>query len=136
LQALGDSKTPVLALAIGIVVKIVLTLLLVSNSMLNIYGLAIASSFGYFISAFIAIYQIKKRTAFRLTFLQIALPIISCCIIAFGILFWLWIFGESLTFIKLFTCVLISIIVYFGCIFAFGQFKFKDVKNILQINKN
>lgn len=136
LQALGKSKVPAVSLAIGMVIKVVLTIFLVSNANLNIYGLAIASTFGYFVASLMAILEIKKQTAFRLSLLQIILPIIACSIMTCGILFWLSLFGENLNFIKLFTCILLAVIVYFGCIFAFGQFKFKDVKNILQIKKN
>lgn len=136
LQALGKSKTPAFALAIGMGIKIVLTLILVSNNTINIFGLAISSTIGYFVSSFIAIFEIKKQTAFRLNFLQIFIPICACIIMTAGILIWLGIFGGVLSFIKLFTCILLAVIIYFGCIFVFGQFKFKDIKNILQINKN
>lgn len=136
LQALGKSKTPVVSLVIGMCVKIILTIILVSNNSLNIYGLTIASAFGYFVASCIAILEIKKQTAFRLRLLELVLPIIACSIMTAGVLVWLGLFGENLTFIKLFTCILLAVIVYFACIFAFRQFKLKDIKNILQIKKN
>lgn len=136
LQALGKSKTSALSLFIGMLTKIALTLILVSNPTLNIYGLAIASTFGYFVCSVINIIVIKRKIAFRLSFLDIFLPILSCGLMSFGVIFWLGFFGENLNFVKLFTCIMLAVIVYFGCIFAFRQFKFDDVKNFLQIKKN
>lgn len=136
LQAIGKSKTPAVALAIGMGLKVALTIILVSNNTINIYGLAIASTFGYFVASILGILEIKKQTAFRLSILQIILPIISCTIMTALILIWLDLFGVNLSFIKLFTCILIAVIVYFACIFAFRQFKLNDMKNVLQINKN
>ena len=136
LQALGKSKTPAISLAIGMGLKILLTIILVSNNTFNIYGLTIASTFGYFVASGIAILEIKKQTAFRLGIFEIVLPIIACSVMTAGVLTWLGFFGEDLSFIKLFTCIMLAVIVYFACIFAFRQFKLKDVKNILQIKKN
>lgn len=130
LQALGKTKQPIFSLGVGILIKIILTITLVSNQNLNIYGLAISGSFGYFVAALVNVVKIKKLSGFRFTFKQTTLPLIASTIMATILLFYLnfaigGIFG-------LFAIIAICIAVYFCMLWIFRQVTFKEIKKLLQ----
>ena len=136
LQALGKTKLPAISLACGIAIKIILSVILIINPAINIFGLVIASVFGYFVSSVINIMAIKKQTGFRMGGMQLFAIILSSIVMSVGIFVWLGIFGDNLSAIKLLTCIVLAVIVYFGCLMCFGQFGMQDIKKILQIKGN
>lgn len=136
LQAFAKSKVSACSLAFGIFVKVILTAIFMLNKSLNICGLVLASVFGYFVACLINILAIKRQIGFRLKFIEIFAPIFSCVVMSAGILIWLGLFNGELGAVKLFTCVILSVIVYFACLICFRQFGMQDVKKILQIKGN
>ncbi|MEG1581542.1 MAG: polysaccharide biosynthesis protein [Clostridia bacterium] len=61
LQGIGKIKVPLISLAIGGTIKVVLTILLVSIGQVNIFGAEIATAFCYFIAGAINIVIMKKH---------------------------------------------------------------------------
>lgn len=135
LQALGKTKLPAISLSVGIVAKLFLTLFLVSNPLINIYGLVLSSIVCYFIASVINVAKIKKITNFRLNFLEIITPLFASIVMTTLILLIDAYFGLSSSILGLFILVIFAIIVYFGCLLAFKQFSFKDLKKALQTRR-
>lgn len=131
LQAVGKTKVPIYSLLVGMATKILLTLVFVTNAKLNIYGLVLASSVGYFTSAIINLVQIKKQAKFSLRLLEIIAPIIACLVMSLFILAYLK-FITNYTMIGIITIVLISIVTYFGILWALKLISIKELKNMLQ----
>ncbi len=136
LQAFGKFKLPAISLSIGIAIKLILSCILLPNSAVNIYGLVIASVVGYFASCLINVTCIKKLTGFRTNFLETFSPIISSAIMTLIILLLEQFFGLSQNYLGLFVEIMLSVVTYFAVLYAFRQFKFKDIKKALQTKGN
>ncbi len=68
LQGLGKVMIPVIALAAGAIVKVVVNLTLISIPSINIYGAPIGTFLCYFIAAIIDIIMVKRYTGVKLSF--------------------------------------------------------------------
>jgi len=130
LQSIGNVKFPAVSIFTGVIVRLLLTLVFVSNQSLNIYGLAIASTFGYCVSVFLNVLHIKKCTKFRLSFFQIIIPIFACLVMTALIIVSFEVFGVNLSLAKTFALILVSVISYFSIIIMLKQLRFKDIKSL------
>ncbi|MBE7082401.1 MAG: polysaccharide biosynthesis protein [Clostridiales bacterium] len=131
LQAMGKAKVSFVSLAIGVAVKTVLTILLVSNESLNIYGLTLASFVGYAIASIINLVKIRQIANFRLTFLQVFSPLFASTVMSAIIVLCMNIFSY-INLLQLAIIISISMAVYFAIMFMLKQIRFSDVKNLLQ----
>lgn len=136
LQSLSKIKLPAINLGIGIGVKLVLSVVLISNNAFNIYGLVLASMLGYAVTSFINVSYIKKYTKFHLKIIEILAPIFSSSIMVALILVNDYLFNITSSILGLFTVVLLSIFIYFLCLYLLKQFSFKEVKKVLQTKGN
>lgn len=136
LQSLSKIKLPAINLGIGIGVKLVLSVVLISNNAFNIYGLVLASMLGYAVTSFINVSYIKKYTKFHLKIIEILAPIFSSSIMVALILVNDYLFNITSSILGLFTVVLVSIFIYFLCLYLLKQFSFKEVKKVLQTKGN
>ncbi len=136
LQSLSKIKLPAINLGIGIGVKLVLSVVLISNNAFNIYGLVFASMLGYAVTSFINVSYIKKYTKFHLKIIEILAPIFSSSIMVALILVNDYLFNITSSILGLFTVVLLSIFIYFLCLYLLKQFSFKEVKKVLQTKGN
>lgn len=67
-QSLGKEKTPIYILLICAIIKIILTVLLVKNPNIHIYGVALANFVFYALASIISLIKIKKMLKFSLDF--------------------------------------------------------------------
>ena len=87
LQGVGKQNIPVINFAIGLVIKIILTYILVSVKSLNIKGAAIATVITYVIVATLDLVATKKYTGAKFNVMEIYIkPAISTAIM--GIVTW------------------------------------------------
>lgn len=135
LQALGKIKLPAISLSIGIVIKIIFTIIFVLNKSLNIYGLVLASSLCYFISATINVYYIKKLTNFRLKLIEILAPIFASSIMTIVILILNMYFNFLKNFLGLCLIILFAVLTYFMSLMLLKQINFKEIKKSLQTKR-
>ena len=135
MQALNKTKKSATSLLIGIVLKVIFTIIFVFNKSINIYGLVFASILCYFVASIINIQQIKKQTNFRLSFAEITSPLISGIIMAFVVLVFDYYFNLSKNILGLSILVMLAIITYFGLLISLRQIRFKDIKEMLSKNK-
>lgn len=131
LQAMGKVKFAVKSLAFGAIAKALLTLAFVSNLQLNIYGLVLASFFGYFVTTLINVIYIKACTGFRLKSLEVLSPIFSSSIMAIVILLFDGYLNITNSIIGLFALILVAMITYFTIMMLLKQFNFKEIKKAL-----
>lgn len=81
LQGLGKIMIPVRNLAIGAVVKVILTYILTGIPSINIKGAAISTIMTYLVAAVLNFIEVKKHTKVKFKFIDIAIkPIISALI--------------------------------------------------------
>jgi len=130
LQSIGKIKFPAISMLCGIVIRFLLSVLFISNQSLNIYGLVIASALGYFVSVFINVVYIKKITGFRLSFLEITVPVFASLVMTGLIIVSFRFFGVNLSLAKTLALVLISVIIYFSVVISLKQFRLRDIKNL------
>lgn len=131
LQAFSKVRVPILSLTVGMFIKVLLTIILVVNSNINIYGLVIASCFGYFVTAMINVIKIKKICGFSLKLAEILAPIISCALMLVTLICLLSMF-NSLNVISVMLIILASALVYFAGLLMLKQISIKEIKNLLQ----
>ncbi|MBE7075358.1 MAG: polysaccharide biosynthesis protein [Clostridiales bacterium] len=136
LQALNQVKLPAITMLLGIITKIVLTILFVSNAELNIYGLVLATTLGYFVTALLNVVYIKKYTSFRLKLLEIVAPIIASLFMTVGLLLIIVLSSAKINLILLILTIGVGVVIYFACLFALKQLSFTDLKKALQIKRN
>ena len=131
LQAMGKAKIPFISLIIGMATKTILTILLVSNESLNIYGLTLASFVGYAIVSIINLAKIRQIANFRLTFLQVFSPLFASFIMSAVVVLCMNIFSY-INLIQVVLIVAIAMVIYFGIMFLLKQIRFKNIKNLPQ----
>ncbi len=128
LQSLGKTKTPVYSLLFAIITKIIISVILITNSKINIFGLVIASTLGYFVSSIINVIKIKKQAGFKLTFLQIIFPIVSSVVM--GIILTLLISLSDKNYMGILGIIALCASVYFLILILFKQISKNDFKSI------
>ena len=85
LQGLGKHKNAASAIGFGALIKVVLTIVLVGNPRVNIYGVMISGGVSY-LAVFVANYlRIKKETSLKLQNIYFGVSIQECavCLVAF-----------------------------------------------------
>ena len=131
LQALGKERLSMYFLILGIIIKTCLTFVLVCSNSINISGLIIASTFGYFLISMLNIIKIKQLCCFRLNLLELISPIIACFIMS--IILYIGInLILSFNIGKLVLLIFICALVYFGTLFITKQLNIKTIKNFLK----
>jgi stage V sporulation protein B len=99
LQGLGNHKNAASSIAIGALVKIVLTIVLVGNSRVNIYGVMISGGVSYLVVFVMNYIRIKQETEARIHNFYFGVSIQECfvCLFAFASNYFLGlVFGENI----------------------------------------
>lgn len=120
LQGCGKQRIPMYTLAAGVVCKILLNLLLISNPDINIHGAPIASLVCYTVSMVPNLYFVKKYTGCKMDIPAILLrPLAATAfmsLICWGL--WRFVFTEAalnsrlMTIITVAVCLITGVIVY------------------------
>ena len=83
LQGLGDYKTPVIALIIGVIVKTILNITIIPIQGIGIYGATISSQICHFISFIIGFITLKKMTKIKFEFKKYVMkPVLASVIMS------------------------------------------------------
>ena len=99
LQGIGSHKTASSSIAIGALVKIVLTVVLVGNGRINIYGVMISGGVSYLVVFVMNYIKIKQETEARIHNFYFGISIQECfvCLFAFFSNYLLGlVFGENI----------------------------------------
>ena len=136
LQIKNKSKTAIKNLLLGSVVKLVLSVVLVSNSKFNIYGLAISDVVGLSLTCVKNLYDVKNIYPIHLTVKEgIFVPVLSCSLtiiimkclesVCYSVL------PNKMDFIAL---ILLGVLTYIVCVISLKSFSREELSRLT--NKN
>ena len=131
LQSIGNYMKPVYNLAIGCIVKVIVTYVLVSFSFVNIYGAVIGTILGYITSCLLNMYDLKKNLNIRINhFDTFVKPAFAASIMIIAVVFsnanvYNYTMSRELSCI---ISILIGVIVYLIFIFLLRIFEYEEIK--------
>lgn len=137
LQGLGDFKTPVIALIIGVIVKTILNVLIIPIPGIGIIGATLSSQICQFIAFFIGFIKLKKMTKIKFDFNKFAIkPILASVImsvISYGIYYLLdFIIPHK---IAIMIGLVIAVIAYVVAVLALKIFSEEEIKDLPEGDK-
>lgn len=132
LQGLGDFKTPVIALVIGVIVKTILNVLIIPIPGIGIIGATLSSQICQFIAFFIGFIKLKKMTKIKFDFNKFAIkPVLASVImsvISYGIYYLLdFIIPHK---IAIMIGLVIAVIAYVVAVLALKIFSEEEIKDL------
>jgi stage V sporulation protein B len=131
LQSVGDYMKPVYNLALGCIVKIIVTYVLVSFSFVNIYGAVIGTILGYVTSCLLNMYVLKKNLNIKINHVDAFVkPTIAAIIMIIAVVF-SYANVYNYTMSRGLSCIisiLIGGIVYLIFIFLLRVFEYEEIK--------
>jgi stage V sporulation protein B len=137
LQSVGSYMKPVYNLAIGCIVKVIITYILVSLSFINIYGAVIGSIFGYITSCLLNMKALRKDLNIKINHLDAFVkPAIASIIMIITVVF-INANVYNYTMSRGLSCmisIIIGVIVYLIFIFLLRIFEYEEIKNKFKRN--
>ena len=135
LQGCGKQRIPMYTLAAGVACKVGLNFLLIGNPDINIHGAPIASLVCYSVSMIPNLYFVKKYTGCKMDVSAIVLRPLAATLVMGGAVYALWRFvftdkaldSRLLTAVGVVVCLVIGIIVFAVCAFAFKAIRAEDL---------
>jgi len=137
LQGIGNYMKPVYNLALGCIVKVIITYVLVSFSFVNIYGAVIGTILGYVASCLLNMKDLKRALNIKINWVDaLVKPVIASSIMIIAVVFsnasvYNYTRSSELSCV---ISILIGIIVYIFFIFILRIFKYEEIKNKLRRN--
>ena len=131
LQSIGNYMKPVYNLAIGCIVKVIMTYVLVSLSLVNIYGAVIGTILGYITSCLLNMYDLKKSLNMKINQVDAFVkPAIAAIIMIIAVVF-TYANVYNYTMSKGLSCIisiLIGVIIYLIFILLLRVFEYEEIK--------
>lgn len=129
LQSHGLQKKTIVSMYSGVLVKLILNILLISNPKIGIYGAPIATVIGYFTMASINFYFILKHIGIRTEFFKNFLKAFGASMISSVVTITVYqaIYKLGYTTIGTFTSVIATAIVYFVLLLSFNAVQKSDI---------
>jgi len=131
LQSIGNYYRPVYNLALGCIVKVIITYVLVAFSSVNIYGAVIGTILGYITSCLLNIHELKKSLNIKINNVDAFIkPAVAACIMIVAVVFsnaivYNYTMSRGLSCI---ISILIGVIVYIIFILILRIFEYGDIK--------
>lgn len=133
LQALGHIYIPVFSNLFGCLVKIALTLILVPNRDINIFGSAVAGVVAYLVPCLINILALRREVKINVGGAFSGILVMSSAIMA-GVTITLNALMRTRNVIfSTLVCVTAAVVVYFAIMFGLGAIKFSDLKKTKKV---
>ncbi len=128
LQALGHVYIPIFSTGVGCLFKIALTLILVPNPNINIYGSAIAGVFSYLVPCVINIFALRRDVKINVG-AKFAFALVVASVSMAGATFAInsLIFSSSGIILTTFVCLVFAILSYFLMMFGFSDIKMSEL---------
>ncbi len=128
LQSLGHVYIPVFSTWVGCLFKIALTLVLVPNTSINIYGSAIAGVFSYLVPCVINIFALRRDVKINVG-AKFAFALVVASVFMAGATFAInsLIFSSSGIILTTFVCLVFAILSYFLMMFGFSDIKMSEL---------
>ncbi|MGH4137262.1 putative polysaccharide biosynthesis protein [Clostridium sp.] len=138
LQSIGNYMRPVYNLALGCIIKIIVTYVLVTLSSVNIYGAVIGTILGYVTSCLLNIRELKSVLNIKIKMMDAFVkPAIAAGIMIIAVVFsnanvYNYTMSRGLSCV---VSILIGIIIYVILIFLLRIFEYQEIKNKLSRQK-
>ena len=132
LQGSGCYIKPVLNLAVGCIIKIVITLCLVPIPYINIYGAIIGSTLAYLAAAFLNIKLLKRKLDININYFQTLIKpaFTSILMIISVVIIYINVYNYTMSGrIACFFAILLGIVIYAVLLIVFRIFKYSYIKN-------
>jgi len=134
LQSIGNYMKPVYNLAVGCIVKVIITYVLVSFSAVNIYGAVIGSILGYITSCLLNMYDLKKNLNMKFNHVDAFVkPTFAAIMMIIAVVF-SYANVYNYTMSRGLSCIisiLIGVVVYIIFIFLLRVFEYEEIKKKL-----
>lgn len=129
LQAHKMQHKPIISMCGGIVVKIILNIILISNPSIGIYGAPIGTLASYFVMAAINFYFVIKYVGLHISFLKNFIKPFLASLIAsiFTVLTYIGISGSGHVNVATLIAIVVTVIVYFITLFVLRTFSRNDI---------
>ena len=135
LQAVNESYYAFFSLLLASVIKIVLTIILVSNPNLNVYGLVISDVVSFALACIINMIKVKDKIKIKFNFYEILfVPLAGTIVMTGSILLFKLLIFSGLNRLLIMLCVLSSFVLYVLCILLLKGFNSKEIKNTKFLN--
>ena len=132
LQGLGDYKTPVIALILGVIVKTILNILIIPIQGIGIYGATISSQICHFISFILGFIKLKKMVKIKFEIKKFIIKPVLASVIMSVVSYGVYHLLQMLISSKIATLIGlgIAVIVYFIAIIALRIFSTEEIKDM------
>lgn len=135
LQALNESYYSFYVLLLSVILKIILTIVLVSESSINIYGLVISEVLTFALASVLNFAKLKTKIKIKFSFYEIlfvplfGVIVMTSCIILFKIFLL-----SSLNRLLILLCCTLSFVLYILCVIVLKGFNAKELNNTKILN--
>lgn len=132
LQGVGHYIRPVFNLALGCIVKVVITLFLVPIPSVNIYGAIWGSAAGYILTCVLNVIFLNKRLKIDINYFQTMIKpaFASIFMIAAVEIIYLYVYNYTVSSrIACFLAIISGLVIYVPLIVVFGIFNYNYLKN-------
>ena len=132
LQGLGDYKTPVIALIIGVIIKTILNILIITIPGVGIIGATISSQICHFFSFFIGFLKLKKITKVKFNFNKFVVKPVLASIIMSVISYLIYFLLKLMIPAKIATMIalMVAMIVYSLAVIVLRIFSEDEIKDL------
>ncbi|AYD41282.1 polysaccharide biosynthesis protein [Clostridium fermenticellae] len=132
LQGIGRYTEPVLNLAVGCVVKSLITMFMVAIPRINIYGAVIGSLGGYVIASMLNMRLLKKKLNISIKWMDDFIkPLFASILMTIAVvIIYMNVYNYTMSSrVACLLAILLGMIIYLILVVAFGIFKYDYIKN-------
>ena len=129
LQSFGLQKKTIISMYSGVLVKLILNLILISNPAIGIYGAPIATVCGYFTMAAINFFFIIKHVGIQINFFKNFLKAFFASLLSsvLTITVYRLVYGFGRPSVATLAAILVTVIAYFILLFLLNAFEKNDI---------
>ena len=130
LQALNESYFAFYTLLVASIIKICLTIILVLNKDINIYGLVISDVVCYAFASVVNMFKLKKITTISFSFKEICLvPLCALTFMAISLILFKLFVLSSLNRVLILVAIFVSFAIYLLIVLLLKGFNLREVQN-------
>ena len=135
LQALNKSYFAFYVILLASLIKVILTICLVSNPQVNIYGLVISDVICYSFASVVNLFELRKVTNINFKFREIfTVPFVALVFMAGVLILFKILLPSTLSRLMILISISVSFVIYLLIVLLLKGFNLKEVKNTKILN--
>ena len=135
LQALNKSYFAFYVILLASLIKVILTICLVSNPQVNIYGLVISDVICYSFASVVNLFELRKVTNINFKFREIfTVPFVALVFMAGVLILFKILLPTTLSRLMILISISVSFVIYLLIVLLLKGFNLKEVKNTKILN--